>query len=171
MCAPHSPSQVSSPPTSCSREHLSALSRLELEGRLESTLIIIEALSCQLRDWQQSQWPVPRLGPADQRDVLTQTDIIHPEAVRGAHWRGGSRASGVAAGCPQAEHKGACGHDLCPPPLWLSSSNFLSPLLVHCTLDRGARDCSQAKANAKAVPGTMRGRVACHLGDPASIPG
>ncbi|KAG6928546.1 sperm-associated antigen 5, partial [Chelydra serpentina] len=68
----------------CSREHLSALSRAELEGRLESTLIIIEALSCQLRDWQQNQWPVPRLGPADQRDVLTQTDVTHPKAVRGA---------------------------------------------------------------------------------------
>uniref|UniRef100_A0A674IZI6 Uncharacterized protein n=1 Tax=Terrapene triunguis TaxID=2587831 RepID=A0A674IZI6_9SAUR len=65
--------------------HLSTLSRAELEGRLESTLIIIEALSCQLRDWQQSQWPVPRLGPADQRDVLTQTDVTHPKAVREAH--------------------------------------------------------------------------------------
>ncbi|XP_067422044.1 sperm-associated antigen 5 [Emydura macquarii macquarii] len=80
VCAKDSAAETDSLLWHCSREHLSALSRLELEGRLESTLIIIEALSCQLRDWQQSQWPVPRLGPADQRDVLTQTDIIHPKA-------------------------------------------------------------------------------------------
>ncbi|EMP37807.1 Sperm-associated antigen 5 [Chelonia mydas] len=79
-CAKDSAAETDSLLWHCSQEHLSALSRAELEGRLESTLIIIEALSCQLRDWQQSQWPVPRLGPADQRDVLTQTDVTHPKA-------------------------------------------------------------------------------------------
>ncbi|TFK00364.1 drebrin-like protein [Platysternon megacephalum] len=79
-CAKDSAAETDSLLWHCSREHLSTLSRAELEGRLESTLIIIEALSCQLRDWQQSQWPVPRLGPADQRDVLTQTDVTHPKA-------------------------------------------------------------------------------------------
>ncbi|XP_026512394.1 sperm-associated antigen 5 [Terrapene carolina triunguis] len=80
VCAKDSAAETDSLLWHCSREHLSTLSRAELEGRLESTLIIIEALSCQLRDWQQSQWPVPRLGPADQRDVLTQTDVTHPKA-------------------------------------------------------------------------------------------
>uniref|UniRef100_A0A8C3I5S1 Sperm associated antigen 5 n=1 Tax=Chrysemys picta bellii TaxID=8478 RepID=A0A8C3I5S1_CHRPI len=79
-CAKDSAAETDSLLWHCSREHLSTLSRAELEGRLESTLIIIEALSCQLRDWQQNQWPVPRLGPADQRDVLTQTDVTHPKA-------------------------------------------------------------------------------------------
>ncbi|XP_038231349.1 sperm-associated antigen 5 isoform X4 [Dermochelys coriacea] len=79
-CAKDSAAETDSLLWHCSKEQLSTLSRAELEGRLESTLIIIEALSCQLRDWQQSQWPVPRLGPADQRDVLTQTDVTHPKA-------------------------------------------------------------------------------------------
>ncbi|NXS35112.1 SPAG5 protein, partial [Pomatostomus ruficeps] len=64
---------------SCPREQLKTLPRAELEGRLESTLIIIEALSLQLRDWQESQGLRPGVGPAKQRDVLTQTDITHPE--------------------------------------------------------------------------------------------
>ncbi|XP_075760539.1 sperm-associated antigen 5 isoform X2 [Pelodiscus sinensis] len=79
VCAKDSAAETDSLLWHCSREHLSVLSRAELEGRLESTLIIIEALSCQLRDWQQSQGPVPHLGPAEQRDVLTQTDIAHPK--------------------------------------------------------------------------------------------
>uniref|UniRef100_A0A8C8S6H3 Sperm-associated antigen 5 n=1 Tax=Pelusios castaneus TaxID=367368 RepID=A0A8C8S6H3_9SAUR len=79
-CATDSAVETDSLLWHCSREQLSTLSRQELEGRLESTLIIVEALSRQLRDWQQGQWPVPRLGPADQRDVLTQTDITHPKA-------------------------------------------------------------------------------------------
>ncbi|NWW16073.1 SPAG5 protein, partial [Falcunculus frontatus] len=64
---------------SCPREQLKTLPRAELEGRLESTLIIIEALSLQLRDWQESQRLQPGVGPAKQRDALTQTDITHPE--------------------------------------------------------------------------------------------
>ncbi|NXR53700.1 SPAG5 protein, partial [Hippolais icterina] len=67
---------------SCPREQLKTLPRAELEGRLESTLIIIEALSLQLRDWQESQRPRPGVGPAKQRDALTQTDTTHPEGVR-----------------------------------------------------------------------------------------
>ncbi|NWH64240.1 SPAG5 protein, partial [Geococcyx californianus] len=63
----------------CPREQLKSLPRAELEGRLESTLIIIEALSLQLRDWQGSQWLLPGVGPAEQRDALTQTDITHPK--------------------------------------------------------------------------------------------
>ncbi|NXQ20911.1 SPAG5 protein, partial [Peucedramus taeniatus] len=66
----------------CPREQLKTLPRAELEGRLESTLIIIEALSLQLRDWQESQRPRPGVGPAKQRDALTQTDTTHPEGVR-----------------------------------------------------------------------------------------
>ncbi|XP_025903713.1 sperm-associated antigen 5 [Nothoprocta perdicaria] len=62
----------------CPREQLKSLPRAELEGRLESTLIIIEALSLQLRDWQESQRPLPAVGPAAQRDVLTQTDVTRP---------------------------------------------------------------------------------------------
>ncbi|NXR88659.1 SPAG5 protein, partial [Hypocryptadius cinnamomeus] len=64
------------------REQLKTLPRAELEGRLESTLIIIEALALQLRDWQESQRPWPGVGPAKQRDVFTQTDTTHPEGVR-----------------------------------------------------------------------------------------
>ncbi|NXO23712.1 SPAG5 protein, partial [Cisticola juncidis] len=67
---------------SCPREQLKTLPRAELEGRLESTLIIIEALSLQLRDWQESQRLQPGTGPAKQRDALTQTDTTHPEGVR-----------------------------------------------------------------------------------------
>lgn len=67
---------------SCPREQLKSLPRAELEGRLESTLIIIEALSLQLRDWQESQRPLPGVGPAEQRDALTQTDVTHPKGVR-----------------------------------------------------------------------------------------
>ncbi|NWW87409.1 SPAG5 protein, partial [Rhynochetos jubatus] len=63
----------------CPREQLKSLPRAELEGRLESTLIIIEALSLQLRDWQESQRPLPGVGPAEQRDALTQTDVTRPE--------------------------------------------------------------------------------------------
>ncbi|NXM68446.1 SPAG5 protein, partial [Serilophus lunatus] len=64
---------------SCSQEQLKTLPRAELEGRLESTLIIIEALSLQLRSWQESQQLLPGVGPAEQRDALTQTDITHPK--------------------------------------------------------------------------------------------
>ncbi|OXB58094.1 hypothetical protein ASZ78_012499 [Callipepla squamata] len=64
---------------SCPREQLRSLPRAELEGRLESTLIIIEALSLQLRDWQDSQRPLPAVGPAGQRDAHTQTDITRPQ--------------------------------------------------------------------------------------------
>lgn len=67
---------------SCPREQLKSLPRAELEGRLESTLIIMEALSLRLRDWQESQRPLPGVGPAEQRDALTQTDVTHPKAVR-----------------------------------------------------------------------------------------
>ncbi|NWI28126.1 SPAG5 protein, partial [Sula dactylatra] len=61
------------------REQLKSLPRAELEGRLESTLIIIEALSLQLRDWQENQRPLPSVGPAEQRDALTQTDVTRHE--------------------------------------------------------------------------------------------
>ncbi|NXS50075.1 SPAG5 protein, partial [Balaeniceps rex] len=71
------PSPLSVP--SCPREQLKSLPRAELEGRLESTLIIIEALSLQLRDWQESQRPLPGVGPAEQRDAFTQTDVTHPQ--------------------------------------------------------------------------------------------
>ncbi|NWZ30199.1 SPAG5 protein, partial [Asarcornis scutulata] len=59
----------------CSREQLRSLSRAELEGRLESTLIIIEVLVLQLRNWQESQRSLPTVGPAKQRDAPAQTDI------------------------------------------------------------------------------------------------
>nr|XP_047924180.1 sperm-associated antigen 5 isoform X2 [Anser cygnoides] len=62
----------------CPREQLRSLPRAELEGRLESTLIIIEALSLQLRGWQESQRPLPAVGPAEQRDAHTQTDVTRP---------------------------------------------------------------------------------------------
>lgn len=74
------PSPLSVP--SCPREQLKSLPRAELEGRLESTLIIIEALSLQLRDWQENQRPLPGVGPAEQRDTSTQTAITHPKGVR-----------------------------------------------------------------------------------------
>ncbi|NWI42516.1 SPAG5 protein, partial [Picathartes gymnocephalus] len=77
-CAKDSAAETDSLLWHCPREQLKTLPRAELEGRLESTLIIIEALSLQLRGWQESQ----RLGPARQRDALTQTDITQPEGVR-----------------------------------------------------------------------------------------
>ena len=67
---------------SCPREQLKSLPRAELEGRLESTLIIIEALALQLRGWNENQRLPPGVGPAEQRDALTQTDVIHPKGVR-----------------------------------------------------------------------------------------
>ncbi|NXW47862.1 SPAG5 protein, partial [Nyctiprogne leucopyga] len=78
-CAKDSAAETDSLLWHCPREQLKSLSRAELEGRLESTLIIIEALSLQLRDWQESHRPLPGVGPAEQRDVLTQTDVTHPE--------------------------------------------------------------------------------------------
>ncbi|NWU01813.1 SPAG5 protein, partial [Urocynchramus pylzowi] len=81
-CAKDSAAETDSLLWHCPREQLKTLPRAELEGRLESTLIIIEALSLQLRDRQHSQRPRPGLGPAKQRDALTQTDTTHPEGVR-----------------------------------------------------------------------------------------
>uniref|UniRef100_A0A8B9RXA7 Sperm-associated antigen 5 n=1 Tax=Accipiter nisus TaxID=211598 RepID=A0A8B9RXA7_9AVES len=78
-CAKDSAAETDSLLWHCPREQLKSLPRAELEGRLESTLIIIEALSLQLRDWQESQRPLPGVGPAEQRDALTQTDITHPK--------------------------------------------------------------------------------------------
>ncbi|NXP85672.1 SPAG5 protein, partial [Passerina amoena] len=81
-CAKDSAAETDSLLWHCPREQLKTLPRAELEGRLESTLIIIEALSLQLRDWQESQRLRPGVGPARQRDALTQTDTTHPEGVR-----------------------------------------------------------------------------------------
>uniref|UniRef100_A0A8C5NMC3 Sperm-associated antigen 5 n=1 Tax=Junco hyemalis TaxID=40217 RepID=A0A8C5NMC3_JUNHY len=78
-CAKDSAAETDSLLWHCPREQMKTLPRAELEGRLESTLIIIEALSLQLRDWQESQRPWPGVGPARQRDALTQTDTTHPE--------------------------------------------------------------------------------------------
>ncbi|NXM83509.1 TCNA Sialidase, partial [Oenanthe oenanthe] len=78
-CAKDSAAETKSLLWHCPREQLKTLPRAELEGRLESTLIIIEALSLQLRDWQESQRLRPGVGPARQRDALTQTDTIHSE--------------------------------------------------------------------------------------------
>ncbi|NXL38653.1 SPAG5 protein, partial [Glaucidium brasilianum] len=78
-CAKDSAAETDSLLWHCSREQLKSLPRADLEGRLESTLIIIEALSLQLRNWQESQCLVPRVGPAEQRDALTQTDVTHPK--------------------------------------------------------------------------------------------
>ncbi|NXL56834.1 SPAG5 protein, partial [Chordeiles acutipennis] len=78
-CAKDSAAETDSLLWHCPREQLKSLPRAELEGRLESTLIIIEALSLQLRDWQESHRPLPGVGPAEQRDVLTQTDVTHPK--------------------------------------------------------------------------------------------
>ncbi|TRZ24299.1 hypothetical protein HGM15179_002747 [Zosterops borbonicus] len=82
-CAKDSAAETDSLLWHCPREHLKTLPRAELEGRLESTLIIIEALSLQLRDWQESQRPQPGVGPAKLRDAFTQTDTTHPE---GSTW-------------------------------------------------------------------------------------
>ncbi|NXB01032.1 SPAG5 protein, partial [Cnemophilus loriae] len=81
-CAKDSTAETDSLLWHCPREQLKTLPRAELEGRLESTLIIIEALSLQLRDWQESQRLRPGVGPAKQTDALTQTDITPPEGVR-----------------------------------------------------------------------------------------
>ncbi|NXD41429.1 SPAG5 protein, partial [Copsychus sechellarum] len=78
-CAKDSAAETDSLLWHCPREQLKTLPRAELEGRLESTLIIIEALSLQLRDWQESQRLRPGVGPARQRDALTQTDTIHSD--------------------------------------------------------------------------------------------
>ncbi|NXX61899.1 SPAG5 protein, partial [Scopus umbretta] len=78
-CAKDSAAETDSLLWHCPREQLKSLPRAELEGRLESTLIIIEALSLQLRDWQESQRPLPGVGPAGQRDAFTQTDVTHPQ--------------------------------------------------------------------------------------------
>ncbi|XP_054143414.1 sperm-associated antigen 5 [Melozone crissalis] len=82
-CAKDSTAETDSLLWHCPREHMKTLPRAELEGRLESTLIIIEALSLQLRDWQETQRPRPGVGPARQRDAFTQTDTTHPE---GSTW-------------------------------------------------------------------------------------
>ncbi|KAM9370639.1 sperm-associated antigen 5 [Phaethornis superciliosus] len=77
-CAKDNAAETDSLLWHCPREQLKSLPRAELEGRLESTLIIIEALSLQLRDWQESHRLLPGVGPAEQRDALTQTDVTHP---------------------------------------------------------------------------------------------
>ncbi|XP_005056848.1 PREDICTED: sperm-associated antigen 5 [Ficedula albicollis] len=82
-CAKDSAAETDSLLWHCPREQLKTLPRAELEGRLESTLIIIEVLSLQLRDWQESQALRPGARPAEQRDALTQTDTIHFE---GSTW-------------------------------------------------------------------------------------
>ncbi|XP_027546943.1 sperm-associated antigen 5 isoform X4 [Neopelma chrysocephalum] len=79
LCAKDSATETDSLLWRCPREELKTLPRAELEGRLESTLIIIEALALQLRGLQGSQRLVPGVGPAEQRDTITQTDITRPE--------------------------------------------------------------------------------------------
>ncbi|KAM9525726.1 sperm-associated antigen 5 [Guaruba guarouba] len=78
-CAKDSAAETDSLLWHCPREQLKSLPRAELEGRLESTLIIIEALSLQLRGWNENQRSLPGVGPAEQRDALTQTDVTHPK--------------------------------------------------------------------------------------------
>ncbi|NWQ63708.1 SPAG5 protein, partial [Neopipo cinnamomea] len=78
-CAKDSATETDSLLWRCPREQLKTLPRAELEGRLESTLIVIEALALQLRGWQESQRLLPGVGPAEQRDTITQTDITRPE--------------------------------------------------------------------------------------------
>ncbi|NWS18871.1 SPAG5 protein, partial [Pachyramphus minor] len=78
-CAKDSATETDSLLWRCPREQLKTLPRAELEGRLESTLIVIEALALQLRGWQESQRLLPGVGPAEQRETVTQTDITHPE--------------------------------------------------------------------------------------------
>ncbi|NXM14233.1 SPAG5 protein, partial [Ploceus nigricollis] len=63
----------------CPQEQLKTLQRAELEGRLESTLIIMEAFALQLRDWLDSQRQQPGVEPAKRKDAFTQTDTTHPE--------------------------------------------------------------------------------------------
>ncbi|NXC34909.1 SPAG5 protein, partial [Campylorhamphus procurvoides] len=77
-CAKDSTTETDSLLWHCPREQLKTLPRAELEERLESTLIILEAVALQLRGWQQSRWLRPGVGPAEQRDVLTQTDVTCP---------------------------------------------------------------------------------------------
>ncbi|NXF84326.1 SPAG5 protein, partial [Sclerurus mexicanus] len=81
-CAKDSTTETDSLLWHCSREQLKTLPRAELERWLESTLIIIEAVVSQLRGWQESQCLRPGVGPAEKRDVLTQTDVTCPEGVR-----------------------------------------------------------------------------------------
>ncbi|XP_042298174.1 sperm-associated antigen 5 [Sceloporus undulatus] len=63
----------------CSRDELRGLSRSELEGRLESTLIIMEALSHQMRACQDFQPSAAPTHLAGQRDAGTQTPISDPK--------------------------------------------------------------------------------------------
>ncbi|XP_064021931.1 sperm-associated antigen 5 isoform X1 [Pogoniulus pusillus] len=79
ICSKDSATQTDSLLWRLPQEQLKSLPRAELEGRLESCLIIIEALSLRQQDWQEIQRPLPSVGPAEQRDVLTQTDIAHPK--------------------------------------------------------------------------------------------
>ncbi|XP_051665451.1 sperm-associated antigen 5 isoform X2 [Manacus candei] len=79
LCAKDSATETDSLLWRCPPEELKTLPRAELEGRLESTLIIIEALALQLRGLQGSQRLLPGVGPAEQRDAITQTDITRPE--------------------------------------------------------------------------------------------
>ncbi|NXQ24238.1 SPAG5 protein, partial [Alaudala cheleensis] len=135
-CAKDSAAETDSLLWHCPREQLKTLPRAELEGRLESTLIIIEALSLQLRDWQESQRPRPGVGPAKQRDALTQTDTTHPEGwdlqlELGACWLL------LVMGVPDLSHAGhthvpcaacACCHNirvLVPPQGSWSSQSLL----------------------------------------------
>ncbi|NXR06114.1 SPAG5 protein, partial [Semnornis frantzii] len=79
FCSKDSATQTDSLLWRFPQEQLKSLPRAELEGRLESCLIIIEALSLRQQDWQETQRLLPGVGPAEQRDVLTQTDIAHPK--------------------------------------------------------------------------------------------
>ncbi|XP_027582591.2 sperm-associated antigen 5 [Pipra filicauda] len=79
LCAKDSATETDSLLWRCPPEEMKTLPRAELEGRLESTLIIIEALALQLRGLQGSQRLLPGVGPAEQRDAITQTDITRPE--------------------------------------------------------------------------------------------
>ncbi|KAG8122539.1 hypothetical protein E2320_018026, partial [Naja naja] len=59
----------------CSRDQLGLLPRAELEGRLESTLIIMEALAHQIRAAQGFRPSAAPVGPAGQREAATQTPM------------------------------------------------------------------------------------------------
>ncbi|XP_030318543.1 sperm-associated antigen 5 [Calypte anna] len=78
-CAKDNAAETDSLLWHCPREQLKSLPRAELEGRLESTLIIIEALSLQLRNCQESHRLLPGVGPAEQRDAFTQMDVTHSD--------------------------------------------------------------------------------------------
>ncbi|XP_009463454.1 PREDICTED: sperm-associated antigen 5-like [Nipponia nippon] len=82
-CTKHSAAETDSLLWHCPQEHLKSLPRAELEGWLESILIVNQVLSLQLRSWQESQQPLPGVGPAEQRDAVTQTDIAH---LKGSAW-------------------------------------------------------------------------------------